>query len=228
MSGVTYLFVHGAFSGSWCWREVGREMAARDLAWETVDLPSAALGANPHTYLIDDARAVASMANELGPVILVGHSYGGSVISEAASLVEDLRGLIYVAAIVPEVNESTTDASRLSDERTLLDQAIVVTGEMLSLNPGLAVEALAQDCLEGQQRFIVEHLSTQTLASFRSPRENADTDAWRRYILCEFDQAVSPSAQVLFGQRCDEIIALAAGHSPFFSMPHTLTDAIVA
>jgi pimeloyl-ACP methyl ester carboxylesterase len=228
MEQPTYLFVHGAFHGAWCWRDVGLEFTARQVPWASVDLPSSAPGADPGTFLADDVHEVVNLANEIGPVILVGHSYGGTVVSDAAALIHDVRAVMYIAALFPEPGQSTTECTRSIAIRTKLDDSLHGQDGIVSIDLAQAGEALAQDCPQGVQDWLVAHLTTQTLASFRSPRTEPDPDVWRRYIMCEFDQAVSPQLQVSLAYRCDETISLASSHSPFVSMPHTLTDALLA
>jgi len=228
MRDVTYLLVHGAWSGAWCWAPLGKEFERRDVMFETVDLPSSTPHAHAETYLIDDARDVAELANEGGPVVLVGHSYAGCVITEAAPLVNDLRGLIYVAALLPLVGESASDASRAAGVRTVLDEAIYVEGERAFLRPELAKVALYQDCEDALANWALERLTSQTLASFRSPRGSGDVAAPRRYVLCEQDLAIDPRTQAIMASRCGEVVTMASGHSPFLSRPATLADLILA
>jgi pimeloyl-ACP methyl ester carboxylesterase len=112
MTQPTYLLVHGAWGGAWVWRDVGAELTRRDVPWTAVDLPSSLHGAHPNTYLADDAKEVVEVAKFDGPVVLVGHSYGGAVICEAAESVAHLERLVYVAALVPLLGESATETTR--------------------------------------------------------------------------------------------------------------------
>ncbi len=228
MSHPTYLLVHGAWSGSWCWEFVTCEFDAREVPYATVDLPSSTPNAHAETYLIDDARDVAEVANGCGPVVLVGHSYGGSVITEAAPFVEKLHGLIYVAALLPTVGESSTDASRALGVRTALDDAIYLEGDALFLRADLARGALYHDCDEEVANWALARLSSQTMASFRSPRASGDVDAPRRYVLCDEDRAIDPTTQALMASRCGDVVTLSSGHSPFLSRPASLVDLLVA
>lgn len=228
MSHPTYLLVHGAWSGSWCWEFVAHELNSRDVAYASVELPSSTPNAHPETYLIDDARAVAEVANSCGPVVLVGHSYGGSVITEAAPLVEQLHGLIYVAALLPQVGESSTEASRSLNVRTALDDAIYLEGDALHLREDLARGALYHDCDEEVANWALARLSSQTVASFRSPRASGDVEATRRYVLCEEDRAIDPTTQALMASRCGDVVTLSSGHSPFLSRPASLVELLVA
>lgn len=228
MPSPTFVLVHGAWGGKWCWRDLSAELDARGVAWRSMDLPSSRLDAAPDTDLNDDAAAVIEAARDAGPVILVGHSYGGSVITEAAPLVEDLRGLVYVAALLPQQGESSTDASRAVKVRTTLDEAIYLDGEYLRLHRDLARGALYQDCDEELAGWALDNLSTQTLASFRSPRTSNDVTVPRRYVVCSQDHAIDPSTQAVMASRCSDVVVTASGHSPFFSRPGTLADLILA
>lgn len=227
MTSPTLLLVHGAWSGAWIWSRVGRELDQRATPWCTVDLPSSIEGAHPETYLLDDARAVADVARDLGPVVLVGHSYGGAVITEAAGLIEECAGLLYVAALIPELGQSATECARRVAERTVLDRAIYLDGPYLRLEPELAGNALYQDCEREDVDEALSRLSSQTLASFRSPRTSGDVARPRWYVKCRDDFAVSPTLQDLLARHCDEVVTLASGHSPMWSRPHTLADLLV-
>ena len=228
MSLPTFVLVHGGWSGEWCWRELTAVLDSRGVEWRSLDLPSSRTSASPEIALSNDAQAVADVAPVDGSVVLVGHSYGGCVISEAAPLIKGLRGLVYVAALVPKVGESATEASRVLRVRTKLDDAITLDGEYLRLRPELAGEALYQDCGEQLTQWALEQLSTQTLTSFRSLRTAPDRAVPSRYVACSDDNAIDPSTQAIMASRCSEVVVLASGHSPFFSHPITLADLVTA
>lgn len=228
MSSPTFILVHGGWAGTWCWRELTRVLDARGAAWRALDLPSSRMDAAVTTDLNDDVAAVIEAAKGATSVVLVGHSYGGSVITQAAPFIDELVGLIYVAALVPLRGESSTDASRVVKARTRLDEAIYLDGEILRLHRDIAGEALYHDCPEVLANWALDHLSSQTLASFRSERTSLDLDIAKRYIVCSDDRAIDPSTQAVMASRCNEVVSLASGHSPFLSQPEALADAIVA
>ena len=228
MSDSTYVLVHGAWGGGWCWRDVGAELTRRDVKWTVLDLPSSTHGAHANTFLADDAREVIEIANLEGPVVLVGHSYGGAVITEAADQIKNLKRLVYIAALVPALGQSASEAKQEVPAMTLLDEAIEVNDEFLRLDPELAVMALYQDCAEEVASWAVPQLTAQTLASFRSPRSSYDVDVPSVYIQCSNDQAIDPSLQVVMAERCSEVMSLESGHSPFFSRTSTLCDFLLA
>lgn len=222
----TYVLVHGAWHGAWCWRDVAAEFDRRRVPWRAVDLPSSR---DPEGVrdLRDDAAAVVALADVGGPVVLVGHSYGGAVIAEAASRVASLAGLVYLAALVPRPGQSATDASREVRVRTALDDATVVDGPLLRVRADGAAAAFYGDCSHTDQEWAVAQLSSQTLASFRCPRQEDDPPTPRRYVLCERDRAIDPSLQQVMSGRCDEVIRLASDHSPFLSHSSECVSAIL-
>lgn len=227
MTTPTYILVHGAWGGSWCWRDVGAEFDRRGVPWRAVDLPSSRNGADPSTGLAEDAAAVAALADGDGPYILLAHSYGGAVVSEVAKRIPNLQRCIYVAALIPSPGESATDASRRIRVRTRLDDAIEVDGEFLRLDPALAAKALYDDCAPEVSKWAVAQLSTQTIASFRNPRECEKAQTETIYIRCTNDHAVDPELQQLMSEECDFALSLESEHSPFLSQPSVFCDAIL-
>ncbi len=228
MPDATYVLVPGAYHGAWCWRLVGEELERRGVAWAAIDLPSATTGAHPETYLRDDAAEVVASASDLGPVVLVGHSYAGAVIAEAAPDLADLVGLVYVAALLPEPGESAYECVRRVPARTRLDEATRHEDGILSLDPALAREALYADCDDAVAEWALANLSTQTLASLRSPRTAPAVEVPSTYVVCTLDAAVDPLLQELLASRCDETIVLESGHCPMLSRVATLVEAILA
>ncbi len=228
MTPPTYVLVHGAWGGPWCWRDLTAHFDERGVAWLAVDLPSAQRDGDPLADLDQDAAVVAAACEGLGNVVLVGHSYGGAVVSQAAHLVGELSRVVFVAAIVPTTGESATDVSRLVRVRTALDEAMVLDGPILRLDPNLAGAALYHDCDPATRDWAVGQLSTQTLASFRSSRIGPDVPVTSRYVVCLDDHAIDPSLQEILAARCSERVELASGHSPFFSHPAELAHLITA
>src|SRR5687768_16528264 len=101
----TLVLVHGAWHGSWCWEPLADALG--DVPVQTVDLPSA--GDDPAALgdLYADAAAVRSALSSIGgPTVLLGHSYGGVVITEAVTADSGVAHLIYLCAFLLDEGES--------------------------------------------------------------------------------------------------------------------------
>ena len=228
MESPTYILVHGAWHGAWCWRDFTPELERRGVAWRAVDLPSARPESPSTTDLADDAAVVAAAAAGIeGPVVLVGHSYAGAVIAEASASIDRLAGLVYVGASVPLVGQSHSDAVREVRVRTEMDACIVVDGPLLRLDLEPALLALYQEATPEARAYARERISVQTLAAFRGVRTAPDASVRTRYVLCRHDHAIDPSVQEVLAQRCDEVVEMASDHCPFVSHPAQLADFVL-
>jgi pimeloyl-ACP methyl ester carboxylesterase len=162
----TVVLVHGAFAESASWNGVIEHLHAKSLEVVAV--------ANPLRSLTGDAAYVRDVIAGLGkPVVLVGHSYGGMVITEAASGNESVLGLVYVAAFAPDHAESAFALSEMFPGSTL--------GEALTAYPvstGGNELAIRQDAFH--QQFAADVPAAQAAlmgATQRPATEAALTDA---------------------------------------------------
>jgi hypothetical protein len=104
----TVVLVHGAWHGAWCWDEVVSRLSGDGLAVVAIDLPSVASGGD----LYDDARAVRQVLDDTpGDKVLVGHSYGGIVITEASAGAEGVRHLVYLTAFMLDEGQALADVA---------------------------------------------------------------------------------------------------------------------
>jgi pimeloyl-ACP methyl ester carboxylesterase len=119
---TTVILVHGAFADSASWNGVVPRLQARGLRVLSV--------ANPLRTLRDDAEYLGQLVDSVpGPVVLVGHSYGGAVITNAATGRKNVKGLVYVAAFVPDVGETALALAGKFPGGTLgeaLDQPVIL------------------------------------------------------------------------------------------------------
>ena len=120
----TVVLVHGAFADSSSWNGVVADL--------TRDGYPVVAAANPLRGLASDAAAVRTVLNAIpGPVILVGHSYGGAVISAASDGATNVKALVYVAAFAPDAGESIFELSGKFPGSTLpsaLDRPVDLPG----------------------------------------------------------------------------------------------------
>src|SRR6059058_2195088 len=109
---LTVVLVHGAFADASSWTGVIERLQASGVQ---VTAP-----ANPLRGLASDSAYLASFLNQIGgPVLVVGHSYGGAVISNAATRASNVVGLVYVAAFAPEEGERLGDVEGDSKDSVL-------------------------------------------------------------------------------------------------------------
>jgi pimeloyl-ACP methyl ester carboxylesterase len=142
----TVVLVHGGFADASFWAPVIEDLQAHDVP---VLAPP-----NPLRGLAHDAEYVASYVNQIdGPVLLVGHSYGGAVMTNAATTAPNAAGLVYVSGFAPDEGERLIDIAGTSED-SILDAALVETkyptgnGETaveFSIDPALFHETFAAD-----------------------------------------------------------------------------------
>jgi pimeloyl-ACP methyl ester carboxylesterase len=217
----TLVLVHGAWHGPWCWDALRPQLER--LGWRTSapQLASASgTGAEPGPGLYDDAQVLARHVDEIdGPVVLVGHSYGGAPVTEFAGRGTDkVTHLVYLAAYQLDVGESlySIHGAPVPD-----DVSGVVPG------PDNPVNTFYNDVAPDVAADAVRQLVPQTV---RSWTEDVTAAGWRTipatYVLCEKDQALPPAVQENFAQRAGSVYRLDSGHSPFLSMPGELADVL--
>jgi pimeloyl-ACP methyl ester carboxylesterase len=184
----TFVLVHGAWHGGWCWAKVARLLrdAAQDVYTPTLTgLGERAHLARPEVDLethIQDVVAVLE-CEELRQVTLVGHAYGGMVISGVAARAASRIGhLVYLDAFVPEAGKALLDY--LAPERAqAMREAVQAQGEGWRIPPS-SPERLG---VTGQRdtEWLNKHLVPQPLRTFEQPLPAAGGDRLRRtYISC--------------------------------------------
>jgi pimeloyl-ACP methyl ester carboxylesterase len=221
------VFVHGAlvFDGAWWWHRMVEPLAALGLGTRAVELPScvAAPGALAEAAgdMYADADAVrVALDEEDEPVVLVGHSYGGMVITEAASGQENVWHLVYVTSVMPERGE--TMASFGGSELGPWMDPRPEDGTM-GIKAELAPDAFMQDCDEEAVTGALERLTRQPLAVFgQAPRAVAWREKPSTYVVCAEDRATPPEAQRGYARRADRVVELPTGHHPMLSRPELL------
>ncbi|MFC3172795.1 alpha/beta fold hydrolase [Novosphingobium bradum] len=219
-----FLLVHGAFHGGWCWYRLVAELERRGHRALAPDLPGHGRHAAPaaEASLARYADHVATLARaEPDPVILVGHSMGGAVITAAAELApQAFAAIVYLTAFLAPDGGSM--AGGLS--------ALPAPGGLIAHDPK-AEPLLYHDCP-------AEDVVLARLCLTAQPRQPlVDTirhtpQRWgsvpRHYIGCTLDRVFPiagqrAQAEAQPGTRWSE---LPSGHSPFFAMPDRLADAL--
>jgi pimeloyl-ACP methyl ester carboxylesterase len=149
------VLVHGAWHGGWAWERVVPLLATAGVECLALDLPGHGVDAGPLGDLYTDvARVHETLDQSNSDVVLVGHSYGGAVITEAG-VHPAVQHLVYIAAFALDVGESCVSAATAEVESgqishdgrpNLGDGFIMSSGDMINLDPSSAAECLYNDC----------------------------------------------------------------------------------
>jgi pimeloyl-ACP methyl ester carboxylesterase len=213
---VKVVFVHGAFvsDAQWWWNRMVAPLAFRGLSTTAVELPSCGGGGDVHT----DADAVAAVLGD-EPVVLVGHSYGGMVITDAG-----LRAhhLVYVTSVLPDEGESLDLVAGAGAPfiHPREDGTAEVQGDVLP-------ELFMQDCDTEAVEGALKRLSPQSQTAFdQAPRAIAWRSVPSTYVVCAQDRATVPQRQRVFARRAQRVVEIPTGHHPFLSHPELLADVI--
>lgn len=231
---TTFVLVHGAYHGAWCWYEVASELGSRGHEAITFDLPAHGVDTTPATEVafgdyVDRVREAIDARD--GPVVLVGHSMAGMVVTQTAERRPDaIDTLVYLTAYLPASGESMldqrVDGSLISRSFTVDDDRGVgaidddALEELFYADCSAADVALARSLVRSEP---IDPLSTPVDVSaerFGSVR--------RVYVGCERDRAITPEQQrqMVDERGCDAELTLDASHSPFLSVPTATVDAL--
>lgn len=215
------VLVHGAFADGSSWSKVVTSLQAKGFNVTAVQ--------NPLTGLADDvATTKRALALQDGPVILVGHSWGGAVITEAG--VDDkVVGLVYVSAYAPDVGENLDQLVRAYPEPAAIVHRMVDSKGFVKLSTDAYVGLFMPDVPKAEARV---HAATQgplSGAVFAPKFANA---AWRTkpswYIVAKKDQVIIPDLERFFAKRMNaKTIEVESSHVPMLSQSKRVVDVIV-
>ena len=210
--------VHGAWADGSGWQGVHDILRARGYRVSIVQ--------NPLTSLTDDVAAVDRvLARQDGPVLLVGHSYGGVVITEAGDAA-NVAGLVYVAAFVPDVGESVATMIEGGAAPPVLPSA----DGFLFFDPTIFPQAFAQDLPSQQGAFLAAAQIPPAAVAFGTQVSQATWKTRRSwYVLATEDHIIPPAAQRQMATRANATITEVRGsHAVYISQPAAVADAIDA
>jgi pimeloyl-ACP methyl ester carboxylesterase len=215
------VFVHGAFADGSSWSKVIVQLHAKGYNVVAVQ--------NPLTSFADDvAAAKRAIAQMEGQVLLVGHSYGGMVISEAGKDPK-VAGLLYVAALVPEDGQNVQEVNAAMPT-TGVEKLFHLSAEgFLSLPPKAINEYFAQDVTPAERKLI--H-ATQVPWAASATLEKVHSPAWQSKpswsIVATKDGMVNPELQRFKAKLMKATtLELSSGHVPMVSQPNKVADFIM-
>jgi pimeloyl-ACP methyl ester carboxylesterase len=225
---VKVVFVHGAlvFDGTWWWHRMREPLAGLGLGTRALEIPSCVAPPVGMAGLMGDmyadADAVrAALDEEDEPVVLVGHSYGGMVITDAAAGHGNVEHLVYVTSVMPELGETLASFGAGREPGPWMDPNL--EDGTMGLKAELAPDAFMQDCDGEAVAGAMRRLTRQPLAVFgQSPRAVAWREKPSTYVVCAEDRATPARVQREFARRADRVVELPTGHHPMLSRPELL------
>ena len=234
---TTYLFVHGAWHGGWCWHKIAANLRRASHRVLAPDLRSLGVDRTPPadiTLATWTQQIGTLVASEADPVVLVGHSRGGIVLSEVAEMIPDrVELLVYVTAFLLESGRSLQQAAA-QDPESLVGPGTVIAadGRSVTMREDTVREAFYGRCSDDDAALGASLLVPEPVAPLGTPLHLTDARFGRvprAYIECSSDRAITHAAQRRMQQAlpCAERITLDADHSPFFSRAAELTAALL-
>jgi len=230
----TVVLVNGAWANSASWSGVILRLQSEGYA---VDAPP-----NPLQSLKGDAATIAGFLKTInGPIVLVGHSYGGAVITNAAKGNPNVKALVYIDAFAPAKGESvlaldsSKPGSALGAGPTKVFTFVPFPGAKkgdaeLYVKPSVFEQAFANG-LPATQRAVLA--ATQAPVVYSAITARSGTPAWKTipswYVLGTIDKAIPPTIQLSMAQRIHaHVTRVRAGHLSMIAAPRVIAKVITA
>ncbi|PMD92310.1 hypothetical protein BWI97_19605 [Siphonobacter sp. BAB-5405] len=215
------VLVHGTWADGSSWSKVIPLLEARGLHVVAVQ--------NPLTSLGEDVAAT-KRAIELqeGPVLLVGHSWGGGVITEAGNH-DQVAGLVYVAAAAPDEGQSFLELVQTAPATPGNDEIRPDKYGFVSMSPKGIFEDFAQDLPESERKLI---LATQGPQAFAALKEKISKAAWKTkpswYVVAANDRMINPDLERTLAKKLKATtVEVPTSHVAMLAQPEKIASVIV-
>jgi pimeloyl-ACP methyl ester carboxylesterase len=222
MQGVkNVVLVHGAWADGSSWSKIIPLLQANGLHAVAVQ--------NPLSSIADDVASTNRLINALdGPVLLVGHSYGGAVITEAGNNPK-VAGLVYVAAFAPEEGETLSGMAAKFPPTPLFGEVQPVGDGYLMLTQKGVREDFGQDLTLQEQTLAFAVQGATQSSIFEASVQKA---AWHSkpcwFVICSNDRAIAPEQEISTAKRMGaKTLTLASSHLPMLSHPQEVAAFVI-
>jgi pimeloyl-ACP methyl ester carboxylesterase len=219
------VLVHGGWCTGWTWQEVAARLARQGHQVTAIEqLPSG--GHDPAVLgdLAADAEYVrAVIAQAPADVILVGHSYGGMVVTELADHPR-VRHTVYVTGFWPDQGQSLMDIRSEHEREWVIyreDGILHVTDDMETAHYMMAGDLDGDRFADFYARRVL-----QSAASFTAPSTGPERAHPATYVLCDKDRSILPADQERMARKADQVCRIGAAHMSLLSAPVEVADAI--
>ncbi|MEQ1676444.1 MAG: alpha/beta fold hydrolase [Chitinophagaceae bacterium] len=230
----TFILIHGSWHSAWNWHKVVPLLEKQGHTAIAVDLPGMGRDKTPisEVRMKNTVEKICSLIDSIdGPVILLGHSKNGILISQTAEYRPDkIEKLIYLAAnLIP--NGTTQREYSMQDTEGILRPFVTQYPELNAhtLQREIYKEGLYHDCDDDIIQLANVLLSHETAESATTPLQLTEENYGRvprYYIECLQDKAITPFLQqkMYTEMPCKKVYRMDTSHSPFFSRPQELVD----
>ena len=221
-SDTTVVLVHGAFADGSSWDKVIPLLQAQGLNVVAVQ--------NPLTSLGDDVGAAQRVIDaQTGKVVLVGHSWGGTVITQAGTS-DKVKALVYVAAFAPAEGQSSSDLGKDYPTPPGIAALKADAAGFLTLPAAALAANFAQDLAPAATRLMA---ATQGPIQGKAFGEAVTVAAWKNkpayYIVAANDRMIDPGLQRAFAKKINATTTtLQSSHVPMLSQPKQVAEVILA
>lgn len=217
---VNVVIVHGAFADGSGWRGVYDILKKNGM--------HASIVQNPLTSFEDDVAATRRvLAAHEGPVVLVGHSYGGAVITEAGNDPK-VAALVYVAAFMPDAGESIKSIKDAAPKSDIPSPVLPSTDGFLMIDRTKFAASFAADVDPEQAAFMADSQgawNTKAVGGVITEPAWKSKPSW--YILATEDKMVPPELQRQMAERARaQIVEIAGSHALFIASPESVAQVI--
>jgi pimeloyl-ACP methyl ester carboxylesterase len=222
LSDTTIVLVHGAYADGSSWNKVIPLLRAKGLKVVAVQ--------NPLTSLADDVAAAQRVIDaQTGPVILVGHSWGGSVITQGGTS-DKVKALVYVAALAPSEGQSTAESTVGFPTPAGIKTVTADPTGFLYLPEASVGVNFAQDLPSAETKLMAV---TQGPIRAQAFDDKITVTAWKTkpnyYIVATNDRMIDPGLEQAFAKKLNATTTvLQASHVPMLSQPGKVADVIIA
>jgi len=226
-----FVLVHGAWHGAWCWYKTATLLQADGHRVTVLDLPAHGIDPRPAATVTAAlyAQHVVAVIDAIDePVILVGHSMGGTVVSNVAEACpQRLEKLVYLAAFLLANGQSLFDIAT-GDSGSLATPSLIVKPEegFIDIDRAAITAIFYGDCEPADINLARSVLRPTPFAPFVTPLTlGANYESVRRfYIECTEDHAITVATQraMVAATPCEAVHTMHTDHSPFFSQPAKL------
>ncbi len=234
----TFVLIHGAWHGGWCWHKVAPILQSRGHTVLTPDLPALGVDRTPlasATLQGYSDRVCEALAGCSEAVYLVGHSMGGIAITQAAeAMPQKVKTLVYLTAFLLPSGRTLLEEAQADIGSAVLPNLVFASDQASATVKSDAIrDVFYADCSPSDWALAQALLVPQAAAPFATPIRST-SERWgsvpRVYIECTADHAISLATQRSMQARlpCKRVLTMSTSHSPFLSAPEALAEHLLS